>query len=95
MKTKTLSQVLTSLIALMPAMALAFNSGSTGADGAFNPTVSQQIDLPASGVFNYTSVNIPAGVTISYKKNAANSPVVILATGDVNIAGTLWLGGGN
>lgn len=95
MKTKTLTQVLASLIALMPAMALAFNSGSTGADGAFNPTVSQTIDLPASGVFNFTTVNIPAGVTISYKKNAANTPVVILATGDVNIAGNLWLGGGN
>lgn len=95
MKTKMLPRTFASLIALMPALALAFNSGSTGADGAFNPTVSQQITLPDSGVFNYTSVNIPAGVTISYKKNAANTPVVILATGDVNIAGNLWLGGGN
>lgn len=95
MKTKTLTQALASLIALMPAMALAFNSGSTGADGAFNPTVSQTVTLPESGVFNFTSVNIPAGVTISYKKNAANSPIVILATGDVNIAGNLWLGGSN
>lgn len=91
MKTKMLPRTIASLIALMPALALAFNSGSTGADGAFNPTVSQQITLPDSGVFNYTSVNIPAGVTISYKRNAANTPVVILATGDVNIAGILWI----
>lgn len=67
----------------------AFNSGSSGVDGAFNPTENQVIQLPPSGVFNYTSVNIPAAVTITYKKNAANTPVVILASGDVTIAGKI------
>ncbi len=67
----------------------AFNSGSTGADGAFNPTESQEIQLPPNGVFNYTTVNIPSGVTITYKKNAANTPVVILASDNVTIAGTI------
>lgn len=93
MKTKTLTQVLASLIALLPAMAQAFNSGSTGADGAFNPTVSQTVTLPESGVFNFTSVNIPLGVTITFKKNVANTPVVILASGNVNVAGTVQLNG--
>jgi hypothetical protein len=69
--------------------AAAYESGSTGADGAFNPTVTQTVQLPPNGLFNYTSVNIPAGVTITYKKNAANTPVTILASGDVSIAGTI------
>ncbi len=72
-----------------------FNSGSTGADGAFNPTQSQQIQLPESGVFNYTTVNIPAGVTITYKRNSKNTPVTILASGNVTIAGTIDVSGGN
>jgi hypothetical protein len=67
----------------------AYISPSTGADGAFNPTASQSIQLPPDGIFNYTGVNIPAGVVITYIKNAANTPVTILATGDVTIAGTI------
>ncbi|GDY22608.1 hypothetical protein LBMAG56_39550 [Verrucomicrobiota bacterium] len=38
------------------------NSGSTGADGAFNPTTNTVVDMrdhPA-GIYQYTSVNIPA-----------------------------------
>lgn len=72
-----------------------FNSGSTGADGAFNPVASQQIQLPESGVFNYTTVNIPNGVTITYKKNSRNTPVTILATGNVTIIGTINISGAN
>lgn len=73
--------------------AWAFSSGSTGADGAFNPQVSQEIQLPPSGVFNYTTVNIPAGVVITYKKNALNTPVTILASGDVTITGGINING--
>lgn len=67
----------------------AYISGSTGADGAYNPTVSESVQLPPDGIFNYTSVNIPSGVAITYLKNAANTPVTILATGDVTIQGTI------
>lgn len=66
-----------------------FNSGSTGADGAFNPTVNTEVQLPPDGVFNFTTVNIPSGVTVTFKKNAANTPAYILATGNVTIAGTV------
>lgn len=76
------------MLALSPVV-FAFNSGSTGGDGAFNPTESQSIPLPPNGVFNYASVNIPAGITITYQKNANNTPVTILASGDVTIAGTI------
>lgn len=71
----------------------AFNSGSTGADGAFNPTASTEVQLPASGIFNYTSVNIPVGVTITYRKNTTNTPVTILVSGDFVHAGIIDISG--
>jgi hypothetical protein len=70
-----------------------FSSGSTGADGAFAPTVNQTIAVPESGVFNYTTVNIPSGVTITYARSANNKPLTILASGDVVIAGAINLDG--
>ena len=73
-----------------------FSSGSTGADGPFAPTTSQTILVPESGVFNFTTVNIPVGVTITYSRNALNNrPVTILASGDVVIAGTINVDGRN
>jgi hypothetical protein len=73
----------------------AVDSGSTGADGALNPTVNTEIQLPPSGILNYTTVNIPAGVTVKFKPNAANTPVYLLASGDVTIAGTIDIRGGD
>jgi hypothetical protein len=70
-----------------------FNSGSTGADGAFAPATTQTIVVPDSGVFNYTTVNIPTGVTITYNRGTNNKPLTILASGDVVIAGTINLDG--
>ncbi len=75
------------------ASAQVFNSGSTGADGAFSPTVNTILDLPPSGMFNYTTVNIPTGVTVTFRKNTTNTPVVILAQGNVTIAGTVSVNG--
>lgn len=72
---------------------LAFDSGSTGADGALNPTVNTEIQLPESGILNYTSVNIPAGVTVKFRRNTANTPVYLLASGDVTIAGAIDVSG--
>lgn len=81
-----------------PVSAQTFTSGSTGADGAFSPTCAPTpctvtVALPPSGVFHYTTVTLPAGVTVLYTKNAANTPVTILATSDVTLAGVLNLDG--
>ena len=73
----------------------AFNSGSTGADGALSPTVNTEVVLPASGILNYNSINIPAGVTVTFRRNVANTPVVLLVSGNATISGTLDLRGGN
>ena len=73
----------------------AYDSGSTGADGALVVTENTEVTLPADGVLNYTRVQIPSGVTVSFKKNVANTPVRMLVSGDVAIAGTLSVSGGH
>ncbi len=81
-------------LALMPVSSLAaFNSGSTGVLGAFNPTSNTVVDLPPDGILHYTTVNIPTGVTVTFKKNQTNTPAVILASGDVTITGTIDISG--
>ena len=82
------------LTAGAPALAQTFNSGSTGADGAFNPpTGTTTLPLPPSGVFNFTTVNIPQFATVKITRNAANTPVTMLASGNVTIAGILDIRG--
>ncbi len=46
-----------------------------------------------TGVLNLTSVTIPTGKTVKFKRNAANTPVLLLAQTDVTIAGTINLDG--
>jgi hypothetical protein len=81
-----------------------YSSGSTGADGVFNPPGSVPpgtttsgstvtVPLPASGLFNFQTVTIGSGITVSFTKNARNTPVTILATGNITIAGTLSVNG--
>jgi hypothetical protein len=85
-----------SVLILLGATALGqntFSSGSTGADGPFAPVQNIAVQVPPSGVYNYTTVTIASGVTVTYIRNANNTPVTILASGDVNIAGTISLDG--
>lgn len=83
------------VIAIEPcALAQSFSSGSTGADGALNCSGSSAtVQLPASGILNYTTVNIANGCTLSFLPNVTNTPVTMLATGAVTIAGSLSLNG--
>ncbi|MFA7062069.1 MAG: hypothetical protein WC156_14785 [Pedobacter sp.] len=86
--------ILSLLLILLPSVVLAaFVSGSTGADGAFAPTTDTVLQIPESGVFNFTTVTIPTGKTLTFTKNSQNTPVTILATGDVTINGTISLNG--
>lgn len=80
--------------AFLPFTSIAYESGSTGADGAFNPTVDTVLPLPPDGIFNFTNVNIPAGVTVTFQRNDINTPVTLLASGDAIISGTLHVNGG-
>ncbi len=72
------------------AVGQAFSSGSSGADGALDLTAGDSVlQIPPSGIFNFTSVNIPIGRTLTFQNNLQNTPVVMLARGSVNIAGTI------
>ena len=71
----------------------AFDSGSTGANGPLNITADTELTLPPSGVFNFTEITIADGATLTFQKNAANTPVYMLASGDVLIAGTIDIRG--
>lgn len=78
---------------LLSASAAAFDSGSTGADGALEPNVDTAVPLPADGILDYTTINIPSGVTVTFTRNALNTPVTLLVSGDATIAGTIDLSG--
>lgn len=73
----------------------AFDSGSTGADGALEVTQNTALQLPPDGVFNFTTVHVASGATLTFQKNSQNTPVTILATGDVKVEGTISVNGSN
>ena len=86
----------------LPAATSAYSSD--GSDGPFHPTGNVTLDLPEDGVFNFTSITIDNGITVKFNRNAANTPVFLLATEAVIINGTInisaWAqtggpGGGN
>ncbi len=72
---------------------VAFQSGSDGRDGALHPTSSVEIPLPDDGILRYSTVRIPPLVTVTFTRNPANTPVYLLAQGDVEIHGTISVNG--
>lgn len=82
------------VVSVVPAFAQTFSSGSTGADGAFTPPAGvTTLTLPPSGVFNFTTVTIAANATVKVTRNATNTPVTMLASGNVTIAGVIDISG--
>jgi hypothetical protein len=78
------------------------NSGSNGSDGALdfssiNYTTNIVINMAdhPNGIYQYTYVNIPANVTISFVPNANNTPVYWLVQNNVVINGTVDVSGKN
>ena len=71
------------------------NSGSNGSDGAFNPTTNIVINMAdhTNGIYQYSSVNVPGGVTVRFIPNANNSPVTWLVQSNVVINGTVDVSG--
>jgi hypothetical protein len=90
-----LASSIAAICMLWASPAWAFESGSTGADGALNPAVNTVIQLPPSGILNYTTINIPVGVRVTFQKNTLNTPVYLLASGNVTVAGTIDVSGGD
>ncbi len=105
-KLASLTFCLTAL--LVNAASAQFDSGSDGSDGAFNPTSDVTIDLSlADGgagngtydpdrwvvVFNYTTIDVPVGVTVTFANHPTGAPVAWLASGNVTIEGTVDISG--
>ncbi|HFE38043.1 MAG TPA: hypothetical protein ENK06_06435 [Gammaproteobacteria bacterium] len=84
--------VLLAFIINAPAMA-AFASGGDGSLGALNVTTDTVLDMPEDGIFRYTTINIAAETTLTFNKNANNTPVYLLTTGDVTINGVIDISG--
>ena len=82
-----------------------FNSGSNGSDGALDLTTpgtiifdsksfNPPLDPDGDNVFHFTSINIGSGVTVRLRGSELNMrPVFWLASGPVQISGTLDLTG--
>ena len=71
------------------------NSGSNGSDDAFSPatnTVINMADHP-NGIYQFTSVNIPGNVTVTFVPNANNTPVTWLVQSNCEIDGTVDVSG--
>lgn len=67
---------------------------STTCRGAFTTTVNTTIQLPPNGILDYTTFTVPQGVTVTFGKNANNTPVIIRTSGNVLIEGTIDIRGG-
>ena len=68
-------------------------TGNWDASNAANPGKGRYDANKWAVVFKYSSVNIPAGVTVTFKNHPTHAPVVWLVSGSVNIAGTVNLRG--
>jgi len=74
--------------------AQAFDSGSDGSYGPIDVAPgTTTINLPPDGVIHATTVNVQAGGVLKFNRNALNTPVYLLATGDVTITGIVDVNG--
>jgi len=77
-----------------------FNSGSNGSDGALNLTTpgtiifdpksfSPPLNPAGDNVYNFTTINIGAGVTVKLTSKVLTGPIYWLAQGAVTITGVI------
>ncbi|MCZ7639348.1 MAG: hypothetical protein M5U12_26900 [Verrucomicrobia bacterium] len=79
----------------LPVSAADFDAGSNGSHGPLTITANTTLDLPPDGIFHCTTLTVNQGVTLRFNKNPLNTPVVLLAQGDVTINGTIDVAGAN
>ena len=94
MKTKARLIALGLLFMSAAGWAQNFTSGSDGSYGPLNITTDTTLDVPANGIFNCTTINVVVNKTLKFRRNDANTPVYLLATGDVSVSGRIDVSGG-
>jgi hypothetical protein len=84
------------ICALHAAKALAqFESGSDGSYGPMNISSNTNLNVPANGVFNCTTITIAgANTQVTFNRNGLNTPIYLLAQSNVVISGYLVIDGG-
>ena len=95
---KKAHRIFVALLLIVPMTAYSqVNSGSDGSDGALNPTSNLTINMAdhPTGIYQYSSVNIPSGVTVTFTPNSNNAPVVWLVQGNCVISGTVSVSSSN
>lgn len=97
---KTITPTLLALLAAAAsstalAQGTPFDSGSNGSMGALVVTADTTLNVPPDGVFHYTTISITGGVTVTlqFNRNALNTPVYLLAQGDVTIGAFIGVSG--
>ena len=86
--------MLISLAGVQSLRAAAFDCGSDGSYGPINVQADTTLDMPSNGVFHCTTITVASGKTLRFNKNPLNTPVYLLAIGDVLINGTIDVSGG-
>lgn len=68
--------------------------------GPFSPTLEAtgntgvtNLTLPPDGRLQFTTINIPLNITVKFIRNALNTPVYLLASGDISIDGWIDVSG--
>ena len=93
-KNQLLAAILLAVSSLTPAWAQNFDAGSNGSLGALSVADADvTVDLPPDGRLHYTTVTVAAGRTLRFTRNALNTPVQLLAQGDVLIDGVISVDG--
>lgn len=71
-----------------------FQSGSDGSFGPINTGgTTLTLDVPPDGIFRASTINVGSGGRLQFRRNALNTPVYLLAAGDVVISGTIDVSG--
>lgn len=70
-----------------------FDSGSDGSMGVLDVQANTTLDVPEDGRFHFTTVNIASSRVLRFNRNANNTPIYLLATGPITIAGDIEVSG--
>ena len=85
------------LAALGLAPSLSAQSFDTGSDGSLGDVVitnNLTMNLPPDGKLHFRNLTVNSGVTLSFNRNAHNTPVFILSQSNVVVNGTINVDGG-
>ena len=94
MKKRAFSLLVCGLVPFQTLVGQSFSSGSNGSFGPLNVEQNMTIDLPPDGIIHATTINIAQSRTLKFNRNLSNTPVYLLATGEVFIRGTIDVDGG-